>query len=85
MSSRQLEEQYDNDREKAIAKELGITPAELGETDYEIDTDESNDGLVYGYLIKFSQSSPKRILNKIEGLENNQIKIDLSDFNADIE
>jgi hypothetical protein len=57
-----------------LAKLLGITYDELCETEWHIETDESKDNLVYGYVVYFEDSSPRHILDKIEGLnKDNQV------------
>ena len=53
-----------------IAKILDISLFDLVELDYEIETDESDDGLIYNYRIEFSEDSPKEILDKISRLED---------------
>lgn len=67
-------EQLQQKEDENLAKLLGITYDELCETDWHIETDESKDGLVYGYVVYFEDSSPKHILNKIKGLDkDNQV------------
>ena len=67
-------EQLQQKEDENLAKLLGITYDELCETDWHIETDESKDGLVYGYVVYFEDSSPKHILDKIEGLDkDNQV------------
>jgi hypothetical protein len=60
-------------REKAdrrLAQKLGITYDELLQLDHEIDTEESNDGMIYNYIVEFNEDASREILNKIEGLED---------------
>lgn len=53
---------------------MGINYDELCETEWRIETDESKDNLVYGYVVYFGHNSPRHILDKIEGLDkNNQV------------
>lgn len=67
-------EQLQQKDDENLAKLLGITYDELCETDWHIETDESKDGLLYGYVVYFEDSSPKHILDKIEGLDkDNQV------------
>lgn len=67
-------EQLQQKDDENLAKLLGITYDELCETDWHMETDESKDGLVYGYVVYFEDSSPKHILDKIEGLDkDNQV------------
>lgn len=65
------------ERDKKLALILGLTFAEMRELDgdYEIDTNESNDGLVYEYIIHFHDGCDSSILSKIDGLENNWIAV----------
>lgn len=56
--------------EKKLADILGITYDELSEIGYEVDTNESNDGLLYNYIIEFPDDSNPDILDKINGLED---------------
>jgi len=56
--------------DRRIAKILDIPYDELIELDYEIETDQSKDGLIYNYRIEFSEDSPQKILEKINRLED---------------
>lgn len=69
IKDRMIEFQQEIIRRK-IADRLGISYYDLSELDYEIDTDESEDGLIYSYIIKFSDSSPLETLKKIKGIED---------------
>ena len=78
-----MEIQQDKEDEK-LAEKLGITYDELLETDWSIEKEESKDGLVYGYLIYFSDDSPKHILKKIVGLNSdNQVWLDPHEFDTE--
>ena len=67
-------EQLQQKDDENLAKLLGITYDELCETEWHIETDESKDNLVYGYVVYFEDSSPRHILDKIEGLDkDNQV------------
>lgn len=57
--------------DEQLAKRLGITSEELEELGYRIETDESRDGFIYGYLIFFNDDAPSDILDKVIGLEDN--------------
>lgn len=78
---------YDQLKQKEdenLAKLLGITYDELCETEWHIETDESKDGLVYGYIVYFEDSSPKHILDKIDGLDkDNQVWLSPHDLEDD--
>lgn len=57
--------------DRHLADLLGITYDELTELDYEIETDQSKDGLIYNYRVEFDiDNSPKHILSKIRNLED---------------
>lgn len=64
-------EMQEQESHRHLADLLGITFDELIELEYEIETDESKDGLVYNYRIEFdTANSPKNILQKIKNLED---------------
>jgi len=71
MSSRQLEEIEEEKFTLKIADKLNITSDELEELNWYIDTWESNDGQICSILIRFRDDYPKHILNKIEGMDDN--------------
>ncbi|MDR7088604.1 hypothetical protein [Cellvibrio fibrivorans] len=58
---------------ESLADALGITPEELDILHYEIDTEESSDGLIYCYRLEFSEECPLHILDKILGLEDGRV------------
>ena len=70
MSNAQLEDIQDEFRNMKLASILGISFDDLCELDWEIGTNESNDGLIYEYIIEFDENCPKDILVKIDGLED---------------
>lgn len=57
---------------RQIAKKLGITYDEFLELEYEINTEESEDGFIYNYILEFNENSPKEILEKIIGIEQDK-------------
>lgn len=61
----------ERESEAHLAPKLGITYTELCQLDYTIETDESNEGLLYNYRIVFNKNNPKSILGKIKGLDKN--------------
>jgi len=69
MSNQQLEENQEEFQNKHLASSLGITYDELCQLEWDIDINESNDGIIYGYRIIFSEDSPKKILKKINGID----------------
>ena len=67
-------QQQRNDED--LARRLGITYEELIQTEWHIETDESNDGLIYQYIVYF-ENGPAEILAKINGInEDNQVWLD---------
>ncbi|MHC1689966.1 MAG: hypothetical protein AB9833_03950 [Bacteroidales bacterium] len=72
MISSKIDENIEENRDKKLAKVLGISFDDLSQTDFDIDTDKSDDGLVYNLLIKFRDSSPVIILKKINGIDENR-------------
>lgn len=68
MSNRQLEEQQELQGNQLLATALGLSINELEQLDYEISSNESNDGLVYEYVISFDEFCSKAILDKVDGL-----------------
>lgn len=70
-----MEKQQQRDDE-GLAQRLGITYDELIQTDWHIETDESNDGLIYQYIVYF-EDGPAEILAKIDGInDDNQVWLD---------
>jgi hypothetical protein len=53
---------------KAIALECQLTYEEVESIEFDIDEDSSDDGLVYGHVIQFSDSNDPEIMAKIKGL-----------------
>ena len=67
MSNRQLEEMQEELVNQKLASELGISYDELLELEWDIDTDESNDGLIYGYMSLSLKNPLKRSSTKLKG------------------
>jgi hypothetical protein len=51
-----------------VAAALGIPPSDLEELDWTIEPHESDDGVLYGCNVYFSESSDREILARIKGL-----------------
>lgn len=51
-----------------LADHLGISEDELERIAYDIDTDYSSDGLLYGYIVRFDDDNDPSIMAKIKGL-----------------
>jgi len=73
MSNIQLEEMQEEYSNKQLASYIGITFEDLCELEWDIDTNESNDGLIYEYIIEFQEGCSEEILDKIEELEDGRI------------
>ncbi|MEE9358116.1 hypothetical protein [Candidatus Vondammii sp. HM_W22] len=66
-------------KQSALADELGLTDFELEQLSWEMDTVESNDGLVYAYLVTFTDG-PAEILQKISLDDFNTIRVSANAF-----
>lgn len=76
----------ERENEAHLAPKLGITYTELCQLDYTIETDESDEGLLYNYRIVFNQNNPKSILEKIKGLDKNlNVYLDPWEFNDEFD
>lgn len=71
MSNQQLEEKQQHESDLCLAKSLGISMDDLDSLNYKVSQNTSDDGCLYGYIVEFNEDSPKEILDKISGLENN--------------
>lgn len=61
----------ERENERHLASKFGISYIELCQLDYEIESDESDDGVIYNYRVVFNKNNPKSILQKISGLDSN--------------
>lgn len=64
-----LIERMEESDDEQLAHKLGITHDELLQLNHRIDTEESEDGVIYNYIISFDQNSPKEIISRIKGLD----------------
>lgn len=64
-----LFDRMEENRYQELANVLGISYDELQQTEFEIDDDTNNDGLVVNLIVRFDESSPINILQKIKGLD----------------
>lgn len=71
MSSRQLDEIEEENFARRLARVLGLTYDDLSLLEYDFYPNESRGGFISGHLIIFSDSSPKKILRKIKGIDDN--------------
>jgi hypothetical protein len=70
MSSSQLDDIYEEQRNHKLAEILGISYDEVVELDPEVHERTSNDGVLYGFYIEFDENSPKHIVDKISGVDS---------------
>jgi len=71
----------DTQQIKILALELQLTFDEMNQLTYEIDQNESDDGLIYNYIVQFDDNNDKEILSKIDGLtEHLWVNVDTSAF-----
>jgi len=77
-----LFDQIEAKRNKRLADLLGITDDELEQISYEIDDDKSDDGLVYGHIVRFDGDNNPAIMSKIVGL-NSGSYVSLSPWDLD--
>src|SRR5690349_18653174 len=61
----------DGTTEALLAKVLGIKLSELRETEWRFDNNYNADGFESNLLVIFDESSPKKILKAIKGLDDN--------------
>jgi len=74
-------EQLQQKNDENLANLLGITYDELSETEWNMETDESKEGLIYSYVVYFHDDSPRHILDKIKGLDkDNMVWLSPHDF-----
>lgn len=67
--------------DRSLAEKFDVSYDELLELDYEICTEASDDGDIYGHFLKFKENAPKGILEKIRGLEDeNRVWLDQLEF-----
>jgi hypothetical protein len=64
-----LIQRMDETDEEQLAHKLGITHEELVQLNHTIDTEESEDGVIYNYIVSFDPNSPEEILDKVKGLQ----------------
>lgn len=68
-------------QQSSLALELGISESDLGQLNYDVQANKSNDGLIYDYILTFDDACPPEILKKIEGLsDDNTIWVSVNAF-----
>ncbi|MGL6013349.1 MAG: hypothetical protein ACRC0J_17865 [Shewanella oncorhynchi] len=75
-------DQIEANRNNRLAELLGITDGELEQISYEIEVDQSNDGLVYGHIVRFDSDNDSEIMSKIVGLTSGSY-VSLSPWDLD--
>jgi flagellar biosynthesis regulator FlbT len=67
--------------ERKLAELLGVGYEELLTTEYEVTDHIGNDDRVYEHIVRFTEDSPRSVLDKIIGLnERNEITIPIVDL-----
>ena len=67
--------------ERKLAELLGISYDELLTTEYEVTDNIGNDDVVYEHILRFTDDSPRSVLDKIIGLnEQNEITVPIVDL-----
>ncbi|WP_211234249.1 MULTISPECIES: hypothetical protein [Aliagarivorans] len=67
---------------KALALEFGLAFSEMQRLDYEIDTNESSDGLIYDYIVCFREDNDPELMAMIKGLDDmRSVRVDSSVLN----
>ena len=67
--------------EKKLAELLGVSYEELLTTEYEVTDHIGNDDMVYEHIVRFTEDSPRSVLDKIIGLnEKNEITLPIVDL-----
>lgn len=83
IAKRYIEEVQEERHNRVLAEFLGISYEELCECEWDYDTNESKDGLIYSHLVCFRDSSPIQVLNKIKEIGDNLIvEIDPGTFDT---
>lgn len=82
MSLQDETEDQDSERyEKKLAELLGVTYEDLLTTEYEVTDHIGEDDAVYEHILRFSDDSPRSVLDKIIGLNaENEITIPVVDL-----
>lgn len=77
MSNQQLEERHEKEQNQRLADYLGLTIDEVETLAPDIDTNASDDGLAYGYVLTFHRDSPGELLAKVKGLHPGSLSMQL--------
>jgi len=84
MNKRQLEDAQEEFNNKQLADALGLTLDEIEQCNWESSMETSDDGVPYYVLVSFMDDSPKEILEKISGLNDNlAVRVDVNTFETE--
>ena len=75
MSSRQLEEQREIERDRKVADYVGLSYGEYKELDPSLEDNESDDGLTYSHMVVFEMPLPAHLASKIRGLDGDRVHL----------
>lgn len=76
-----IEEVGEIEQTKVLASYFNLKYDEMERLEFEIGTNESNDGLIYNYIIQFNDNCPQDILDMIPSLSSgNSIDVDVNAF-----
>lgn len=76
MASKALEEKWEQELNQHVAMALGMTVQDVESLPFEIGTNESNDGLAYGHIIRFHpEKCDPEALARVPNLESDSVII----------
>jgi hypothetical protein len=71
--SNQFDDEMERRADARIAAYLGLTEEELSRAPFELDTDESDDGVVYSLVLTFLDDADPAVLAKVDDLEDGNL------------
>ncbi len=83
MSNRQLEEQWELEKDLKVARYIGLTAKEYASLDATLEDNASDDGLEYSTMVVFTLPIPDHIALKIENLKNDRVHLPPGFFDED--
>lgn len=67
-----------------LAEKLGITFDELTKLSYKLTVNQDKDGRFLNYMVEFGDSSPKDVINKIDGINSvHQLRLEQWELDDD--
>ncbi|WP_323778706.1 hypothetical protein [Leisingera sp.] len=76
MSSRQLEERWEREINQHIARALEMSIEDIESLSFEVENNESDEGVVYGQIIRFHlEHCDPDALSRVPNLENDWVMI----------